>query len=277
MKRILVPVEAHDAMASVLETAFLAARRFGATVEGVSLRPNIADFVVPDPMGALVVQPPQWDEADAMRNARERFERFALEWRGATAGSGGPVYAWRAGSSLDDISVASAARLYDITVLGRPGTGRDNPRMTTLETALFESGRPVLVAPPTAPKSLGDNVLVHWNGSTETARAIAFAMPFLKGAKTVTVIAVEGAMAPGPAVKEVLDYLAVNGITATAVNMKAASGQQAGEMILAHAKRTNADLLVKGAYTQSRLRQMIFGGATSHILAAAELPVIMAH
>lgn len=277
MKRVLVPVEAHDAMPSVLETGFLTARRFGSTVEGASLRPNIADFVVPDPMGALVVQPPQWDEAEASRKARERFEKFAIEWRGASAGEGAPVFVWRAGTSLDDISLASTARLYDITVLGRPGTGRDNPRMTTLETALFESGRPVLVAPPAPPRSLGENVLVHWNASTETARTIAFALPFLKGAKTVTVIAVEGAMAPGPAVKEVLDYLAVHSVTATAVNMKAASGQQAGEMILAHAKRTSADLLVKGAYTQSRLRQMIFGGATSHILAAAELPVIMAH
>jgi nucleotide-binding universal stress UspA family protein len=275
---MLVPVEAHDAMPSVLETAYLAAWRFASTVEGAALRPNIADFVVPDPMGALVVQPPQWDEADAARKARERFDRFAAEHRSTAAGSAAvPTFSWRAGPSLDDISLASAARLYDVTVLGRPGTGRDNPRMTTLETALFESGRPILVAPPAAPKSLGENMLIHWNGSTETARTIAFAMPFLKEAKAVTVLAVEGAMAPGPTVKEVVDYLATHGITANAVNMKAASGQQAGEMILAHAKRNNADLLVKGAYTQSRLRQMIFGGATSHILAAAEVAVIMAH
>ena len=50
-----------------------------------------------------------------------------------------------------------------------------------------------------------------------------------------------------------------------------------GEAILAEAKAQGADLLVKGAYTQSRLRQMIFGGATSHILGAAELPVFFAH
>lgn len=277
MKKILVPVEAHDTMRSVLETAFLAARRFGSTVEGAALRPNIADFVVPDPMGALVVQPPQWNEAEAGRLARQRFEKFAMDWQGPAAGAGSPIFSWRAGASLDDISLASTARLYDLTVLGRPGTGRDAPRMTTLETALFESGRPVIVAPPKPPSSLGDNILVHWNASTETARTIAFSMPFLVQAKSVTVLAVDGAMAPGPAVKEVIDYFGAHGITATAVGMKAANGQQAGEMILAHAKRTGADLLLKGAYTQSRLRQMIFGGATSHILAAAELPVIMAH
>ncbi len=41
--------------------------------------------------------------------------------------------------------------------------------------------------------------------------------------------------------------------------------------------KVGADLLVKGAYTHSRLRQLIFGGATSHILAEAILPVLMVH
>jgi len=277
MKRILVPVEAHDGMPSVLETAFLAGERFAATVVGCALRPNIADFVVPDPMGALVVQPPQWDDGEAGRKARARFESYALDRSGPPTGGGACVSNWRGGPALDDVSLASTGRLYDITVLGRPGAGRDQPRMTTLETALFESGRPILVAPPVPPPSLGETVVVHWNASTETARTLAFAMPFLTKAKSVTVLAVEGAMVPGPPVKDVLEYLAAHGVSATAINMRASSGQQAGEMILAHARRTNADLLVKGAYTQSRLRQMIFGGATSHILSATEVPVIMAH
>jgi nucleotide-binding universal stress UspA family protein len=54
-------------------------------------------------------------------------------------------------------------------------------------------------------------------------------------------------------------------------------GRNTGEAILAAAQSQGCDLLVKGAYTQSRLRQMIFGGATSHILANAALPVLMAH
>ena len=50
-----------------------------------------------------------------------------------------------------------------------------------------------------------------------------------------------------------------------------------GATILAQARELGADLLVKGAYTQSRIRQLIFGGPTQHILERAELPVLMAH
>ena len=73
-----------------------------------------------------------------------------------------------------------------------------------------------------------------------------------------------------------LSYLQRNGIAAKPMTV-GLDDRTTGEAILAAAKAEGCDLLVKGAYTQSRLRQMIFGGATSHILANAELPVLMAH
>jgi nucleotide-binding universal stress UspA family protein len=83
-------------------------------------------------------------------------------------------------------------------------------------------------------------------------------------------------MTPGPTGEEVARHLRMNGVPATAVTI--APGQMAtGEAILDYAKTHGCDLLVKGAYTQSRLRQMVFGGATRHILANAALPVLMAH
>src|SRR5690606_4312477 len=149
-------------------------------------------------------------------------------------------------------------------------------RMSTLESALFDSGRPVLMAPPEPPATLGETVLIHWNASTETARNILFAMPILKKARRVALIAVEGALAPGPGIKDAVGYLEANGIAATDRTVTG-RGHRPGEAILAEAAAIGADLLVKGAYTQSRLRQMIFGGATSYILSAAELPVLFAH
>jgi nucleotide-binding universal stress UspA family protein len=132
------------------------------------------------------------------------------------------------------------------------------------------------MAPPTAPATLGETVLIHWNASTETARCMLFAMPILKRARRVSLIAVEGAISPGPGIKEAVGYLEANGIAAGDKTVTARN-QRPGEAILAEAAAIGADLLIKGAYTQSRLRQMIFGGATSHILSAAELPVIFAH
>ena len=148
--------------------------------------------------------------------------------------------------------------------------------MTAFEAALFDSGRPVLMAPPVAPQTLGDTVLIHWNRSTETARAIALAMPVLAQAKRVQFLFVEGNSVAGPSAREAVGHLAAHGITATEKTVEA-KGRNPGEVILAEAKTFGADLLIKGAYTQSRLRQMIFGGATSHILARAEIPVLFAH
>ena len=72
--------------------------------------------------------------------------------------------------------------------------------MATVEAALFDSGRPVLIVPPltSEPAALGDTVVISWNGSTETARAVSFAMPFLIRARQVVVLTVEGATVEGP-------------------------------------------------------------------------------
>jgi hypothetical protein len=95
--------------------------------------------------------------------------------------------------------VGSHGRLFDVIVLGRPGHNPKGSRMATLETALFGSGRPVLVAPPSPRSQMGTNALIAWNCSTEQARTIAFAMPLLRRASRVVVLTVEGGAAvPGP-------------------------------------------------------------------------------
>ncbi len=275
MKTILLPVEAHDLMGAALETAWLLADRIGATVDGIPLRPSLVDFVVPDPMGALVVQPPPQDEGEAAAKARDRFDAFAAAKTAASGGSKVP-FRWRGGPAVDDATLGSTARLHDATIVGRPGTGRNDPRMTSLESALFDSGRPIIVAPPSPAATFATNALIHWNASTETARVIAFAMPLLKLAQRVSVITVQGATVPGPTPAELLEFLRAHGIDATESTVPPGN-RATGEVILEHAKRLGCDLLVKGAYTQSRLRQMIFGGATNHILTYTHLPTIMAH
>jgi nucleotide-binding universal stress UspA family protein len=184
--------------------------------------------------------------------------------------------AWRDEAVTGYEALGSLGRAYDLICVGRPLPGAAVPSMSALEAALFESGRPILIAPPTPPDRLGDVVVVAWNGSTETARTIATAMPFLVEAKEVVVLSVDNGMVPGPSGAEIVQGLMRNGIAARTHQVK--GGDRAvGAAILEECKALGADLLLKGAYTHSRLRQMIFGGATSHILGAAELPVIMAH
>jgi nucleotide-binding universal stress UspA family protein len=286
MKTLLVPVALHDALSSVFETAALAARRFGSLIEGVSLRPALAEYVPVDMVGGMTwLRDEEADRAEA-EAAGQRFLDFMGRARipeaadgpcsPEVAGTAGPRYRWRPDVPAGDAFLGHHARLFTATVVGRPGTEDRTPRMTTFETALFESGRPILLAPPIAPGTLGEAVLIAWNGSTETARAVAFAMPFLRQAKRIRVLSVEGGMVPGPSAEELARALACEGIIADHRALPAGR-RTPGEVYLAEAEEYGCDLLIKGAYTQSRLRQMIFGGPTSHLLSHAGVPMLMAH
>ena len=282
MKAILVPFEESDVVDSVLGTACLAAHRFGSYVEGVYVQPALPAIASADGFGVVTpafVEKYEQEDRARISQAEQYFNDF-MQARGVASGepagsSDTPSAVWLNVGPSDDY-VGHRGRLFDIIVVGRPVHGATTPTMHTLEAALFETGRPILIAPPSAPSSLGESVAITWNGSTETARTIALSMPFLKQAKKVSVITVEDAMVPGPTGAEVARHLGRNDIEATVVDC-AAGKRSLGEAILEEAAAQGADLVVKGAYTNSRLRQMIFGGATSHILAYTEVPVFMAH
>jgi nucleotide-binding universal stress UspA family protein len=133
----------------------------------------------------------------------------------------------------------------------------------------------VLVAPPKAPAKLGGTVAIAWNGSAQAARAVEGALPFLAGAKvTVLTAAEKDEFVAAPA--ELSAYLAWHGVSASTATVEADS-DAAGEALLAEAGKLGADLLVMGGYGHSRVREVILGGVTYHVLGNAEIPVLMAH
>jgi nucleotide-binding universal stress UspA family protein len=287
MKTILVPTEQNAGMASALDAALLLAQKFDSCIEGFALRPAVADMVAMDPDAGMTMVVVKENDADMARQAADLF-RFFMERHGikrdtdgasaSPAGSPSATLSWTwndAAPSGHDF-VGSYGRVFDVIVLARPGEEWQSPSMVTLESALFESGRPVLIAPPTAPRSLATNVMIAWNRSTEQARATAFAIPLLRLAERVTILTVEGSTVAGPSGVELARSLAMNGIAADPISVSPGK-VSGGETILRKAAELGCDLIVKGAYTQSRLRQMIFGGATRHILANANVPVLMAH
>jgi nucleotide-binding universal stress UspA family protein len=277
-RTILVPIEEHDSINATLETALLLARKFDSYIEGFALRVAIpAAYAVAD-AGAVAIPQLEQDIAENTQRAQSLFENFMQE-HGVPRGGAATAASsrWLEDAPEDDRFVGSHGRLFDVIVLGRPGRDPNGPRMSTLEAALFESGRPVLIAPPLPRPDMGTNVLIAWNCSTEQARTIAFAMPILKRANRVIVLTVEGGAAvPGPTGQQLCRYLQLSGVPAKPLTV-GLDGRLTGEAVLAHAKALGCDLLIKGAYTQSRLRQFIFGGTTRYILSNAELPVFMAH
>lgn len=278
MKTILVPVELHDLIGSTLQTAAMLGNAFESYLEGLALSPALSPYLAADAMGAAIISDLDLRKDNgALQEARRVFEE-AMRTHGIPARSSStnaPCFGWCETPGSDNF-VGSHGRVFDVSVVGRPGTKIGQPRSGTLEAALFESGRPVLIAPPQPPATLGQTVAIAWNGSTETARTISFAMPFLHRAARVILLTVEGSGVPGPSGEEVAAYLGHRGIGCEVQSIKPRN-RAAGEAFLDRAAELGCDLLVKGAFTQSRLRQMIFGGATWKIITEGELPVFLAH
>jgi nucleotide-binding universal stress UspA family protein len=277
MKTILVPTEQHDLMTSMLQTAVLLARRFDSYIEGFALFPAMVEIYALDSEISLPIEVKEHD-AEMAKQARGVFEKFMQDHGVARSKrtDASISFDWLDDAPDGDAFVGSYGRVFDVIVSGRPGASRGSrPSMATIEAGLFEAGRPILMAPPSPPQRIGENILIAWNCSTEQARTIALALPLLQRASRVVVLTVQGGTVPGPTGEQLARYLAKNGVPSEPITVTPA-GRSTGEAILANAASQNCDLLIKGAYTQSRLRQMIFGGATRHILANATIPVLMA-
>jgi nucleotide-binding universal stress UspA family protein len=149
--------------------------------------------------------------------------------------------------------------------------------MMALHAAIFETGRPVLMLPAEPPAKIGANVVIAWNGTAEAARAVAGAMPFLETAERVTALTIETEKSVNRVGSdELAAYLGAHGIKVERAVVPR-TDRPVGETILDFCKNGNADLLVTGAFTHSRLIQIILGGVTRHLIASTHLPVLMDH
>jgi nucleotide-binding universal stress UspA family protein len=272
MKAILVPLSETSGMPSMVRCAARVGQAFDSFIEGAYIRAEPSVILASDDTGATTPALIESFEREDAARAERLQKNFLDACRADNVGDRASA------SEIGGVGggLGGYGRLFDIIVVGRPGREADSPPMTTLETALFDTGRVLLIAPPTAPQTVGRNAVIAWNGSSETARTIALAMPLLREAEKVTVVTVDTGVVTGPDGGGVVTYLDRHGIKAERDDV-AAGSRGAGEAMLDEAQKLGGDLLVKGGYTRSRLRQTIFGGPTSHILANAEIPVIMAH
>jgi nucleotide-binding universal stress UspA family protein len=273
MRTILAVLWSEQDAERVLGTAFLVAGRFKAHVAAIYVRPGPENFVPSGDFGLTLSQDYlsriQEEGVAKATRLRHLFDRAAAAQTEATG-------EWIEEEGSAALKIGCLGRIYDLVVLSRPDPKTAAETDILLEAALFETGRAVLTVPPAPVPSVGNNVMIAWNGSTETARAIALGLPLLQQAKLIHVVSVEGGTVPGPSGGEVARYLQRYGLEVTASHIENPTAP-VGETQLSEAARLGCDMMVKGAYTQSRLRQLVFGGPTRHIIAHAMLPVLMAH
>ena len=283
MKNLLAVVGDGNA-APVLEAALIAARRFNGHIVGLHSLTTEYAVVFGGEMGFSIsseVDRTLEREGHERRDQARRLFRDVMNARGVPMGSlppgyEGPSASWREEDGRQNAVVGMTGRVYDLILVEQPEKLASIAE-ATLEDALFESGRPVLMVPRGIGEIMGDVIAIAWNGSTETALTVALGMPFLKQAKQVVIVAVgpQHMPEPGPTGDELARTLERHGL---AVSLRTAYGRQKpqGESFMREALAAGADLLLKGAYTQSRIRQMIFGGATRHIIMESPIPVLMA-
>ncbi len=283
MKNLLAVIGDGNA-GPVLDAALLTARKFNSHIVGLHSLTTEYAVVFGGEMGFSIsseVDRTLEREGHERRDQARRLFRDFMNAHGVPIGPPAPGYdgpsaSWREEDGRQNAIVGMSGRVYDLILVEQPEKLASIAE-ATLEDALFESGRPVMMVPKTLGPALGETIAIAWNGSTETAMTVALAMPFLKQARHVVVVAVgpQHMPEPGPGGDELARSLEGHGLS---VSLRTAYGRQKpqGESFLKEAMASGADLLLKGAYTQSRIRQMIFGGATRHIIMDAKIPVIMA-
>jgi nucleotide-binding universal stress UspA family protein len=218
-------------------------------------------------------------EETQRRVAEARLHQDA--WQQALAGHA-LVGAWRVTQGDTVQTVSQAASGYDMLIMERSQQRSDAPvGFGSVSRCVFASGRPVLVVPDVAPvASVGVNVLVAWNGSRESALALAAALPILQKAEQVHVLdgsEMNAEMLPVLPPPGLDDWLERRGIRASIEVLDTSPNHAAGAALLDAAHRMGADLIVMGAWSRSRLAQMVLGGTTRHLFMHGDVPMLVAH
>lgn len=256
IKKLLVPVPGPSGAEAAITTAVMVARLWDAHITVLHVRTDD-------------------QRAQAVRAVfNNTMASLGVTVGEASPGGGGSMASFSWVTSREADQVAQQARLSDLIVVPHPEAGDEASSSDALHAVLFDSGRPVLVAPHVAPRRIGTRICVGWNGTAESSSAVYVLIPWLKRASAVRILSAEGYQRRGPAAPELAEYLSLHGVEADWVMFPPAGGV-VGAGLLAAAQQFDADLLAMGAYSHSRWRQMILGGVTRHVLANANLPVIM--
>lgn len=286
IKKILaLPIDPHTSN-SVLASSLCIAKNFGGHIDFTHVKgdPNayagpIFEGVPTDLLRDMEKEQARWiqENEDSVRGSFDDFvEREELAISDKPEPSVEPSASWVSIIGNAPEVIVERGGAYDLIVVGRPLKASSHA-YSTMESALFTTGRPVLLAPPDPPEHIGDTVLVAWNRSAQSARAFHAAKALmLQQAMKIRILSITTGAKQGPPASEIMDNLRWHGIEAE-VRVYEPDSRLIGDVLLDEANTIHADLLVMGAFSHSRVRQMIFGGVTKHLLENTTLPVLMAN
>jgi nucleotide-binding universal stress UspA family protein len=272
IRRIEAPLYSAGAFDGLLEAASTVAHRFGAEIEVCFIRPIAANAVLYDAgfgfANPNLIGQIQDEETAAAESARQRFEAWAASHHNGTD------IRWTVKDGPIGAVVAERGCLADLVLFQR--RGEKGPSLDeAFEGAVLRAGRLAMVVDGPLPETYLDHVMIAWNHSTEASHAVALAMPFLEAAKRVSILAVGEGGLPAEDLPELREYLALHGVRAEEAAMH--GDCPFGECLMTAIAENNVTMLVMGAYTHGRVRQMLFGGITQKVLSEPGVPALLAH
>ena len=273
---ILVEIDGHEASQRRIDYAISLSRRFDAHLTGLYLiqtympPPEVCVYINRD-MEDQIYQ----DENNRAKAAIERFrtaaERDGLEF--GTRTDKGPMHDHARQLSLH-------GRYADLVVIGQPDPDHSGSNLDPGDVVL-SIGAPVVIVPHISPpETTAERIMIAWNASRESARAVRDAMPLLERAKAVDVVCFKPTRGSGHGELPGADiglHLSRHDIKVDVQILEGGEGIDVGNALLSHAADRGSDFLVMGGYGHSRLREAVLGGATRTILESMTVPVLMAH
>lgn len=263
---------------ALVDAAIGVARQHEAHLIGLYVIPSVEIHVAAEvPVTADILSAQREFYMEQAERIRAIFDKattkagFSCEWRTVDA----------TGASVAD-AVMAHGRCADLIICGQSDPANDPASLLRAgEEVMMAGGRPVLFIPTAGSfATIGTNVTVGWNGSREAARATFDALPMLKMAKQVRILAVNpddtdlhGTSLPG---SELATALSRHGVKCEAAH-SVAPDISVGDELLSRLADRGSDLLVMGGFGHSRFREFVFGGATRNILGHMTVPVLMSH
>lgn len=283
IRQIYVVVPDSRPQKGAFATAALLAQELEARVEALYVRPDLArrlsQFVSSEGAGIFspdiqgMVERSEREEERVRLEFQRTMESAAVKSRPAGHGASA-VWTPILDPGSEDMLLRKAI-FADLIVLGLPESEEDGIP-AVLDAALFSQSQPVLLAPAQPPETLLGTAFIAWNPTIQAERATMRALPFLRRAARVILCSVSTDAKPGPDIMKAAAYLRLHGVEPE-IREVPPDERGVGEILLQTAYSVDAGLMVMGGYSHSRLREMILGGVTRHVLRHAKLPVLMAH
>ncbi len=276
IKRIFLPLSNDEDGDTTVKAAFLLGKMFSAQVSGLFaqhfpiVRPEAGPAFIRAETLRRIEETIGKELAEAQKKAQNVFTghaRLNPEIDAQFASSATPV-----GSAI-----RHGAFLADISVVGRDGDSASSDRSEVRDALLFQSGRPVLLVPPTGIGEQNfDRIVIAWKESVEAVRAISAVQPFLAKASEVHLITVGDESRARDALDDAVQYLQLHYANIQS-EIVPSSSQGVGETLLHYVRGKGNALLVMGAYSHWKWQERVFGGVTEDVMKSATMPLLMAH